>query len=223
MTTPFAGFPQGKAPTTALPTAFFEELLPMIDHLGELKVTLYCFWALHQREGHYRYLRYQDFSENTTLLHGLSMAHSTLDEALMRAVERGTLLCHGAGEGALYLMNTPRGREALRQLQLGTWRPTPQGTAEQVLPTRPNIYTLWEQNIGLLTPLLSDHLRQAERDYPSEWIAEAIEIAVRYNKRNWNYIDKILTRWKQEGRQDASAQQSVARTVGRLEDFIDRS
>ena len=37
---PFAGFPSGKMHLTRIPAQFFSELLPQIDHLGELKVTL---------------------------------------------------------------------------------------------------------------------------------------------------------------------------------------
>ena len=47
----FNGFPPGKARTVAVPGQFFSELLPMIDDLAELKVTLYLFWALQQQEG----------------------------------------------------------------------------------------------------------------------------------------------------------------------------
>ena len=48
----FAGFPAGKAASTPLPNLFFSDLLPAIDHLGELKVTLYAFWALGRQRGH---------------------------------------------------------------------------------------------------------------------------------------------------------------------------
>ncbi|MBI2976543.1 MAG: primosomal replication protein N, partial [Chloroflexi bacterium] len=37
----FSGFPSSKVRSTPVPNPFFSELLPQIDHLGELKVTLY--------------------------------------------------------------------------------------------------------------------------------------------------------------------------------------
>ena len=46
----FAGFPDGKLRLTAVPNLFFSDLLPIIDHLAELKVTLSAFWALTQKE-----------------------------------------------------------------------------------------------------------------------------------------------------------------------------
>ena len=47
----FAGFPAGKMSTIPLPTLFFTELLPLIDNLGELKVTLHLFWAIGRKQG----------------------------------------------------------------------------------------------------------------------------------------------------------------------------
>ena len=47
----FAGFPDGKLRLTQIPNLFFSDLLPIIDNLAEMKVTLYAFWALSQREG----------------------------------------------------------------------------------------------------------------------------------------------------------------------------
>ena len=54
------GFPEGKLRVTPVPNLFFSDLLPAIDHLGELKVTLYAFWALANKEGTFRYLRRDD-------------------------------------------------------------------------------------------------------------------------------------------------------------------
>ena len=56
-TTAFQGFPEGKSHAIPLPQAFFHQLLPQIDHLGELKLTVYVFWRLEQVEGAFRFLR----------------------------------------------------------------------------------------------------------------------------------------------------------------------
>ena len=65
---------------------------------------------------------------------------------------------------------------------------------------RPNIFTLYEQNMGLLLPLLAEELREAGEHYPVEWIEEAFRLAVQQNKRNWSYIRAILKRWESEGK-----------------------
>ncbi|MBZ0254644.1 DnaD domain protein, partial [bacterium] len=195
---------------TAFPTLFFSDLLPMIDDLAELKVTLFCFWALHQKEGRFRYLRLAEFKADATLCEGMHAANPdsepgvTLEAALNRAVQRGTLLCEevalDAGNEKLYFVNTALGRAAIDQLKAGEWRPGNGETLVEILPERPNIYKLYEQNIGSLTPIISDALKDAEKDYPLEWIQDAIQVAAEESKRNWRYIQGILKRWELEGK-----------------------
>jgi DnaD/phage-associated family protein len=72
-----------------------------------------------------------------------------------------------------------------------------------VIVDRPNIFALYEQNIGPLTPMLADLLRDAEATYPADWIADAMKIAVENNKRNWRYVEAILKSWATEGRGNA--------------------
>ena len=67
----FHGFPEGKVRLTPIPAPFFSELLPEIDHLGELKVTLYAFWRLDRMEGAFRYLRQADFAGDERFMQGL--------------------------------------------------------------------------------------------------------------------------------------------------------
>ena len=80
----FAGFRDGASGTTAIPTAFFAELLPLIDDLAELKLTMYLFWALQQREGDYRFVRLADLQADTNLLQYVTMTNQVpwIDQCL---------------------------------------------------------------------------------------------------------------------------------------------
>jgi len=64
---------------------------------------------------------------------------------------------------------------------------------------RPNIFGLYEANIGAVTPLLADVLREAERDYAATWVEYAFREACNNNKRSWKYVEAILKRIKTEG------------------------
>jgi DnaD/phage-associated family protein len=230
----FAGFPAGKVRTTPVPATFFSDLLPQIDHLGELKVTLYAVWFLDRQEGPIRFLTHADFTGDRKLLAGLSPfdeeAHQALDQALSQAIERGTLLAaplkDKGKEATLYFLNSARGRAALKALQQGDWSPD-LGTRTPVTLEleRPNIYRLYEENIGPLTPLVADALREAELNYPAEWIEEAMKKAVLNNARHWRYVEAILTRWKEKGRDDKDRRDSEKdrrRYIeGELADFIE--
>ena len=71
----------------------------------------------------------------------------------------------------------------------------------QVQVERPNIFVLYEQNIGLLSPMIAEELKDAADQYPTEWIEAAFREAVQQNKRKWSYIRAILRHWETEGRQ----------------------
>ena len=79
-------------------------------------------------------------------------------------------------------------------------------SALRVRTRRPSIFTLYEQNVGLLTPLLAEQLGEAERRYPPAWIEAAFTEAVDHNKRSWSYIRRILETWEQEGQPHANGQ-----------------
>jgi DNA replication protein len=76
------------------------------------------------------------------------------------------------------------------------------GASPPVQVERPTIFRLYEQNIGVLTPLMAERLVDAMETYPRIWIEEAISEAVSYNRRNWRYINRILENWEQMGRGD---------------------
>jgi len=207
----FPGFSEGSERFIGLPGQFFQELLPRIDHLGELKLTLYVFWSLDRTEDAFRYLRRADILEDDGFMGGLgddpASAQAALDEALERCVRRGTLLRASveleAGEESLYFLNSPKGRAALGAIARGEWRHTGDvRTPVAVSPDRPNIFRLYEENIGPLTPMIADKLRDAEQEYPAQWIEDALRIAVENNARNWNYAEAILKRWQEGGRDD---------------------
>ena len=207
----FSGFPEGKVHLVPVPAQFFADLLPQIDHLGELKLSLYLFWRLDRMEGAFRYLRRIDFAADEIFMRSLSelpeAAEHELDEALSRAVERGTLLKAQlnleAGEENLYFLNSPKGRAGVQAIESGNWRPSldPEAPVELDMEA-PNIFRLYEENIGPLTPMIAEALRDAENTYPNQWINDAIHIAVENNARNWRYVVAILERWKQEGRDE---------------------
>ena len=215
----FAGFPAGKVRQTKIPDPFFTELLPIIDDLAELKLTLYCFWQLGRQQGDLRYLRRSDLERDEQLAEALTGVKGTsttsLADAIDRAVARGTLLRvyvqvdDRPAEEWLF-MNTAHSRELVSRIQAGEITEfaaqVPAETATRLRAARPNIFNLYEQNIGVLQPLIADELRDAERRYPPEWIEEAFREAVRLNKRSWRYVLAILERWAAEGKGDEVAE-----------------
>jgi DnaD/phage-associated family protein len=88
-------------------------------------------------------------------------------------------------------------------LEPGAWPVA--GTEAAIVATAPSVFSLYEKNIGLLTPLLTDQIETAMELYPLEWIEDAIREAVTYNKRNWRYVQRVLENWSVNGRGDTQS------------------
>ncbi len=189
----FPGFTSSET-FTQLPDSFFH-LLGEFDDLDELKVTLYVLWRFEHMEARTRYISQGQIAEDNGFMRQMTAAG--LAASLDKAVRRGTLLRVERPDGGLFLLNSPLGRAIAEALQKDPER------AAGVVPlpprNRPNVFKLYEENIGPLTPLMADALKEAEKEYTAEWFDEAFTIAVTRSKRNWKYIEAILKRWKEEG------------------------
>jgi DNA replication protein len=208
----FTGFP-ARAKYTPLPNIFFSSLLSQITDIIELKVTLHVFETLYPKRGYPKFVTFHELLNNLSLLKSLDNSivppADAIHKALELAVNRGTLLYLAVNGDKtsedIYFLNTEADRQIIEkirrgELQLSGFEPTiPPVTPDTELP---NIFEMYEENIGMLTPLIADELREAEKTYPAEWLREAIKEAVSLNKRNWRYISRILEHWTTEGKND---------------------
>lgn len=207
----FDGFPNSGLATT-VPNLFFARVLPEIESVEELVVSAFFFYAqaAASRDEHGavrrpRYLTLGELHADRTLMRTLARLSGSDGEALRRgldaAVKRGTLAMAAietpAGEDQLYVVNNPANRKALADLdgKRIDVAPLPPADAEAVS----NVFTLYEENIGNITPLIAEELKEAEEMYPLEWVRDAIKEAVLANKRSWRYVHTILKRWETEG------------------------
>jgi DNA replication protein len=208
---PFLGFPP-RAEVTPIPNLFFTAVMPKIDGIAELKTILHVFWLLSRRRGYPQFVTYNELLSDPILMNGIGEGTKPKDEvlrlALEQAVQHGTMLHlrldrDGQSEDA-YFINSEAAKEAINRIQQGEF---PQlvlaprkGEGVETVP--PDIFSLYEQNIGMLTPMIAEELQEAEKLYPAEWIESAFKEAVSLNKRSWKYIARILERWAIEGKDD---------------------
>ncbi len=218
----FAGFP-GRMQFTPVPDFFFSALLPQISDMAELKITLHIFKTLYRKRGAPRFTTYRELLSDKSLVNSLKEETNPPDEALHTALEmatkRGTVLHialdrDGVAED-VYFLNTEDNKDIVTKVQKGEITlqglkvklPYPEIETEAL----PDIFTLYEDNIGMLTPMIADELREAEKLYPTPWIKDAIKEAVDHNKRNWRYIAAILEHWTAEGRDDGTYRRDSAK------------
>lgn len=198
---PFTGFPASGTPTL-IPNLFFARVLPEITDPAELVATLYVVYAASLTHRRPRFVTGSELAADRTLIRALAnMAgggrdHEALARGLGLAVERRTLLRAKVKGADVYTLNIPANVRELERLgDVRIEEPLPPAADEAA----PNIFTLYEENIGSITPLIAEDLKEAESRYPREWIVRAFREAAELNKRNWRYIERILKRWEIEG------------------------
>lgn len=76
------------------------------------------------------------------------------------------------------------------------------------------VYAAYQDNIGSLTPHISDAISDAIDDLTASWVLAAIKLAAERNKRNWKYIAGILKSWKDQGHMDRPDEQPTANGNG---------
>ncbi len=191
---------------------FFAHVMPQIQDIGELRVVLSVFYLLHQKQGLPRFVTYGELLSNSALV--AHMGEGGLRHALDSAVERGAILrasieLEGSSQDA-YFANTECDRQAIDRLRLGRL------SAEEATPSTgarsSNVFSLYEENIGMLTPMVADELREAEKRYPGQWIHDAFKEAAALNKRSWRYVSRILERWAIEGKDSGENRRSAKKS-----------
>jgi DnaD/phage-associated family protein len=207
--TNFPGFASSET-FTQLPDSLIR-LLNEIEDIAELKVMLYAIWRIEHIEGHFKALCETDFESEA-----LGLSGKEIQRGLKKCVERGLLLKSEHEADVFYFLNSPRGRLSAEAFAKGQWRDV--GRINAAPREKSNLFKLYEENIGALTPLLSDMLREAEKNYPNVWFEEAFEIAVSRNIRNWKYVEAILTRWKEKGKDERRDQQDTVKDAERYTD-----
>lgn len=193
-----------------VPAPLLNSLLAQIDDMAELKCTLRAVALLSQKRGYPRFVTLRELQSDVSLARAIpaegEITSATLIErALGSAVKRGTLayVIRGKGNGRepIFGLNSEFDRLALEK---AASEPPPWSETYQEPPDpsveRPNVFELYEQNIGMMSPMIADALLEAEEMYPQEWIEDAISEAVAQNIRSWRYISRILERWEFEGR-----------------------
>ncbi len=178
-------------------------------------MVVHLFWLLHHKRGYPKFVTFRELLADKTL--GRSLGKEKPSDELLRiglasALSRGILLHQALKQEDgkridAFFLNTNTNKEAIARLRrgelvLGDSSPVDEPYIEE---EKPNIYTLYEQNIGVLTPMITAELGEAEKLYPERWIEDAFREAMTANKRQWRYISRILERWSTEGKDDGES------------------
>ncbi len=197
----FRGFPRGTQ-FTPVPNPLLSSLLEDIKDVQELKVILRSIWLIHRKKGLFRSVTASELCADSTVAAMLDCTGSDLERTVNRCLESGTqrgiFIRYEAGKDAEYIMNTPPNRTALmREGMLPSAFSKPEIEIQQ--KHRLNFsegasFRAYEDNIGMLTPMAVENIRDAIERYGEPDIVDAIQAAVSANARNWNYVLAFLRR-----------------------------
>lgn len=214
MTKPFGGLQLTEDAPVSIPREFFLDVLPQISEIAEAQVTLCVFRIASELGGLAKPIPERRIVRDRSVRQALRVSGSPnepdrrIGVGLDLAVGRSTLLklvaSHGNDERIWYYVNTLPNQSRVQAIIRGT-EPPPvdmwhDGHVPTVAAERPTVFRLYEQNIGILTPIMAEKLVDAIETYPGDWIEDAIAEAVTYNRRSWRYVDRILQNWALSGR-----------------------
>ena len=198
----FKGFPRSVR-YLPVPAPMFGPLLEQIKDASGFIITLRIIWMLQQKKGRLRYVSSEEVFGDKILSNALGSKEAIQNSINM--VVKGGILLQIRRENAsdAFMLNSESDREIASDI--GSIYESNDQPADpwEIENTPPEIYSLYEQNIGILTPIMSEKLTEAGDKYPAGWIKEAVEIAVEQNRRSWAYVSRILERWDMEGRDES--------------------
>jgi DnaD/phage-associated family protein len=203
--------------TIPVPVTFLTDIVPAMTDIAEIQVFLALMRIALEAGDVSTPIEESTVVRDRALRHALRVVGSgneadfRIATGLDLTVGRGVVLrfqtVTGSGERIWYVLATPEARASVERMLAGTAVPPRSlwdgDQVPRVEPERPTIFRLYEQNIGLLSPLIADHLVKAMERYPRDWIEDAIGEAVAYNRRSWRYIQRILQNWAATGRTEA--------------------
>lgn len=203
---PFGGF-AGIGRATAIPNAFFAGALPAMREPGELLAFLWTARLAQEQRGEARFVTADQVwaaPGAADSFERIADGRAALDRGLAACAELGALLALDLADGGeretVYFVNTPDSRRAVVRARAGELELRPGAFASEAPRERaPDIFLLYEEHVGTITPMVGERLLAAAERFPAYQIEAAFREAAERNVRNWRYVERILERWAEEG------------------------
>tara|TARA_B100001013_G_scaffold215856_1_gene131509 strand:- start:1628 stop:2335 length:708 start_codon:yes stop_codon:yes gene_type:complete len=192
-------FPKG-VHFTPVPSPLLGPMLKHISSYNELVCLLRFLNLIHLEKKHPKWIE-QNLLLSDEVLQSVIGSTSAILYALDKCVENGIILRTSLSkneETQVLVLNTFDSKSNIdRIIHDGA------ETTLEVIENKnqiENIFSLYENNIGTLNPLITEELKYAQDQYSEEWIKDAFREAVVNNARSWRYIQSILKNWGTNGR-----------------------
>ena len=199
---PVRGFPlSDDYATTRVPNAVLGRALSTIEDPDAIKLILRAIWLLERQRGYPRYITTQDLKSDRVL--SLIFGNSSRFEGVLEAAIIAKVLIRVAiGGRSCLMLNTDSAARAALNASTSSAETSGEGDgwdapAEATMPL--DAFRAYEENIGVLTPMIRESILAALEDFTDEDITHAVRIAVEKERRSWSFVASVLRSWSREG------------------------
>ncbi len=200
-----------------LPVTIFSEIIEKIENITDFKILLRLIYLTQTKKGKFQFCTIDELLADRILMRTLQKTYPQSDkkEIIEKSfnqlikLELIIKISQKSDDEKAYFLNTKFNRSVVNKFSNHSMEKLDPWEGDEFVS---NIFALYEQNISTLTPIIAEKLREAEENYPPDWIHEAFTEAVKNNKRNWAYISSILTKWNIQGKYSAEPSANIRQT-----------
>ena len=201
-TRPIKGFPlPDDHGATRVPNAVLSRVLDEVEDSKTLKLILRAIWLLERQRGFPRYISTEDLRRDRVVSR-LIRDESELAECLNSAKAHGVLIEVPVNGNECLLLNTESAERASFDGIARTATPENDSDGWDSPTTSdlpPDAFRAYEENIGVLSPMIRENILTALEDFTDEDITHAVRIAVENESRSWSFVAGVLRRWLRDG------------------------
>lgn len=212
---PIDGFPLADDyAVTRVPNTVLGRVLAGVEDVGVIKLIFRAVWLLERQSGYPRIISVEQLRTDRVVSVVFGDA-SAFDRALGYAVECGILVRIWVDGVERLMLNTESARRASTEVGVNGESDEEDGwDSPAVRSVEANAFRAYEENIGVLSPMIRESILSSLEDFTDEEITEAIRIAVENESRSWSFVSGVLRRWAREGVPDEPRTKYPSRRSG---------
>ena len=199
---PIKGFPiADDFATTRVPNSVLGRVLSTIDDAYEIKLILRAIWLLEHQRGYPPCITRNDLRRDRILSVTIP-DQSDFDRILNSAIERGVFVQVSINDNSCLMFNTESARRASIEVSptIDNLNKDDNGWETAAASAGPvDAFRAYEENIGILSPMIRQSILAALEDFTDEDITRAVRIAVENESRSWSFVAGVLRRWTRDG------------------------
>lgn len=186
--------------STRVPNAVLSAVLDEVEESETVKLILRAVWLLERQRGFPASITVNELRHDRVLIR-VFKSQERFNAALDQSLNLGVLIKFELNNADALMLNTV---SATRQVEhaKGTQPESidDDGWDASVGSEMPDdAFRAYEENIGILSPMIRENITAALQDFSDEDIIEAIKIAVENENRSWSYVAGVLRRWARDG------------------------